>query len=410
MLRRVPLFGLSTVIGIIGLLLFWVSNRTRYLPLGNQPFPIPDDSPCPWMRLLIAEYQDPRNGLFFCTGALLLFLAVLGFNRTFRDKWTTPLDYMFGGIGKVLSGSTVCIAVIFLLGLLYVGARHAEFHFDAQHAAEVFASENMGQVTNAGQWMFAVDENDVTHIASMKPALIRALSRQGVKLPPDRERQMAVPGLSPIFLALAIAGWGMYRRLKDSGSDDVAGLARQTRGAGLLLLVSLYVVGWLVVGNVGNEIQIVQKPVQFLESLHDYLPSSPEQMTPEVFQALTSMSEFELNEKMAAINLAKHQILEFELRMKDWMFRIVVLVAIALFVMIAAIVKYGDGSLDDETRAGWGFVFFTLQLFLLVGVAVVSDSLVSMPLILWGLTYLTALAAAWAATQSATFWSIRSGA
>jgi hypothetical protein len=346
---------------------------------------------------LIGQHPDPRNGLCFATGLLVAFVGVLGLNRAIRTRNGTPLDRLLEQIGAGLAGFTGIGFALLLAATLYLGLRRVEFYFEVEEAAQVLAVANAGPVNNAGAWLYRVDLDGTAHTAPLRPALIRALTRRGVELPADRTRVAAVPGLSPLLLLTGVALWGVYRRLarRDRFEFDSP---RQTRGAMLCLATSLYVLAWLTVGNYGNEIQIFEPAVNYMQAaiqggmpLITAEPGSKE----EVIQAFLRKA-------------AEMDVLLFSVRMTEWKVNGIFFAVAAVWLLAATFYKLDDPALGARAKAGWGAMLFLLQVLLFLGVDAAARSVMSLPLALWGAAYLTTLAAAWTATQPATIWGVRS--
>jgi hypothetical protein len=167
---------------------------------------------------------------------------------------------------------------------------------------------------------------------------------------------------------------------------------RQRRGALLMLATSLYTIAWITVGNYGNEVQIFEPPLRFVQAeIHSAKPPvDPQLATKEgvVHAFLRQAAEVEL--------------VLFRVRRTDWTFLGIQFFVAAAVLLLVLYFKFDDYRLDDDARPGWGVLLFFLQVALFLGVDAAAAASISLPLVLWGGAYLTVLAAATRTTQIAS--------
>ena len=388
-IRRLFLLAAAAILALMGAAWFGDCRQVLHLPLEGEVLRADflEENP------LITQHEDPRNALSAVLGLVYLFLAVMCLNRALRTQQGAPLDRIFRRCGRGLAGLTVPLFLLLLLNALYFSWARVSLHLDGAEAVRAMTEIQPAKIHNAGFWLYAVDRQRLAHIAPVTPAVLRGLDRAGVELPPERTRRMAVPGITPILLLGGIALWGLVRRLREPYSALEAIIVRQARGVALCLITSFYVLFWVTVGNYGNELQIFETPLRYLQ--HELAAGR-------VADAVSNDPNDVVNAMMQRV--AESSLILASARRFEWGISIVLLAFGMCFLVVAACFKLERWNPFDVARAGWGWYLLLLQVCLFLAVWFAAETVTSPPLILWGSWYLAALGAAWAATQPATVW------
>ena len=207
-------------------------------------------------------------------GFSALGLALFAFNALFsKPRGRGPIDWLFWRWGRNAVEAFLlpltpprrliiiwALALFVLLGLSY------RYHFTAKAGIAAIGMHDLqGILHDSNGLLFARGKDHVSHIMRITPDLVRELERANIDVTQARTdpSELPVPGFLPFLLLLVTALWqfankeAIYRNFKTELAKDWQDLLwRETRLAQRNLvtafgLVNLYVVIWLVSGESG---------------------------------------------------------------------------------------------------------------------------------------------------------------